>query len=106
MIHELRCYKTMPGKKAALIHRFFNGTFALFEQHGFKLICFWERPDADELWYVLEWPGRDEMARGWELLKSDNAWKKLKATSEAEGPLIESVSSVVLNVKAIGGKLT
>jgi hypothetical protein len=97
MIHELRCYTILPGKKDALLRRFHNGTFALFDRHGFKLVHFWDRPGSDELWYVLAWPGRDEMTGAWETFKNDNDWQSLKTSSEAAGPLIGSITSVVLN---------
>ncbi|WP_421695682.1 NIPSNAP family protein [Aestuariivirga sp.] len=96
MIHELRHYDAVPSKKDALMERFFNGTFALFAQHGFRLIQFWDQPDSNELWYILAWPNREDMARGWNNFKNDDGWKALKASSEADGPLIENIRSVVL----------
>lgn len=96
MIHELRCYHSMPGRKVDLLRRFATGTLALFERHGFKLLFFWDRPDEDELWYVLEWRSHEAMYEAWETFKKDESWATLKSTSEAQGPLVKTVESIVL----------
>jgi hypothetical protein len=97
MIHELRCYHAIPGRKCDLLKRFNDGTFDLFARHGFKVVSFWDRPGTDELWYVLEWSDEESMTRSWEAFKSDASWAMLKSASETNGPLIGTVDSIVLS---------
>lgn len=104
MIHELRHYTAVSGKKDALLHRFLNGTLDLFTEMGFRLVAFWDRPGQEELWYVLEWTDEAEMQQAWDVFKADARWKALKATTETGGPLIKSIDSVVLTPLSPSGR--
>ena len=41
MIYELRVYRCMPGRMAALLSRFGNQTLRLWERHGIHPAGFW-----------------------------------------------------------------
>ena len=53
MIHELRIYRTLPGRMPALLKRFETATLRIWEKHGIKQAGFWttliggleQRPD-------------------------------------------------------------
>ena len=41
MIHELRIYRCVPGRKPALLSRFENETLRIWEKHGIRQAGFW-----------------------------------------------------------------
>jgi hypothetical protein len=41
MIYELRHYVVVPGKGEAVLNRFKNHTFKIFDRRGFKVHDFW-----------------------------------------------------------------
>ena len=98
MIFELRHYIPIPGKAEAVIRRFKNHTFKIFDRRGFKVRDFWvEANDSGHLWYVLEWPSSEQMESEWDKFRSDAEWQSAKAESEKDGPIVERIDVVVLN---------
>ena len=78
MIYELRHYVVVPGKGEAVLNRFKNHTFKIFDRRGFKVHDFWlEANGSGHLWYVLE-------------------WQSVKAESEKDGPIVEKINVIVL----------
>jgi heme-degrading monooxygenase HmoA len=66
MIYELRHYVVVPGKGEAVLNRFKNHTFKIFERRGFKVHDFWlEANGSGHLWYVLEWQSAEQMESEW-----------------------------------------
>jgi hypothetical protein len=45
---------------------------------------------------VLTWESVDEMREAWALFPEDDEWKRLKASTEANGPIVEKIISNVL----------
>ena len=92
-VYELRLYHVHEGKAAALRDRFGNYTDAIFKQHNMKSIGYWvpeDAPDSQKLFiYVLEHPSRQEAETNWAAFKADPEWQKVKAQSEANGPLVD-----------------
>jgi hypothetical protein len=41
MIYELRIYRCVPGRLAALLSRFQNDTLRIWEKHGIRQAGFW-----------------------------------------------------------------
>ena len=94
-VYELRLYHVAPGKMDALKERFGEHTDALFTRHGMKSIGYWQPEDApasQELFvYVLEHPSREEAEKNWASFQNDPEWRKVKAESEARGPLVNRI---------------
>jgi len=97
-VFELRTYIASPGKFDALHARFRNHTLTLFKKHGIEVVGFWvpaDGPDSqDTLMYLVAFPNAEAQKAAWAAFKSDPAWKKAKAESEADGiPLAKKVIS-------------
>jgi hypothetical protein len=94
-VYELRMYHVHEGKADALRDRFGNHTDAIFKQHNMKSIGYWvpeDAPDSQKLFiYVLEHPSRQEAEKNWAAFQADPEWKKVKAESEANGPLVDHI---------------
>ena len=72
--YELRMYHVRPGKIDALKARFGDA------------------PSSQNLFiYILEHPSREEAERNWSAFQADPEWKKVKAESEANGPLVDHI---------------
>jgi hypothetical protein len=101
-VFEMRTYYTHPGRLDALNKRFREHTCKLFEKHGMELIGFWTPQDekdgkADTLVYLLAFPSRDAAKESWKAFGEDPDWKKARAESEADGPIVKKVVSVFLD---------
>jgi hypothetical protein len=94
-VFELRTYHANPGKMAALHARFRDHTIKLFEKHGMTVIGFWspiDKTEADEvLVYLLAFPSKEAADKSWKEFQDDPDWKKAKADSEKDGPLVKKV---------------
>ena len=94
-VYELRLYHAKEGKMDALKARFGDHTDALFRQHNMKSIGYWspqDAPDSQNLFiYILEHPSRQEAEKNWAAFQADPEWKKVKAESEANGPLVDHI---------------
>lgn len=97
---ELRVYTTHPGKLDALLSRFRNHTNALFEKHGMTLVGYWvptdEKRSQNTLIYILAYPSKEARDASWKAFQDDADWKKAKAESEANGPLVMKVDSTFM----------
>ncbi len=94
-VYELRLYHAKEGKVDALKARFRDHTDVLFRQHNMKNIGYWspqDAPDSQNLFiYILEHPSRQEAEKNWAAFQADPEWKKVKAESEANGPLVDHI---------------
>jgi hypothetical protein len=94
-VYELRLYHAKEGKMDALKARFGNHTDAIFRRHNMKSIGYWspeDAPDSQNLFiYILEHPSRQEADKNWAAFQADPEWKKVKAESEANGPLVDHI---------------
>ena len=94
-VYELRLYHAKEGKLDALKARFGDHTDAIFRRHNMKSIGYWspeDAPDSQNLFiYILEHPSRKEAEKNWAAFQSDPEWQKVKAESEANGPLVEHI---------------
>lgn len=98
MIYELRCYVPHPGKMEALLARFRDHTMKLFEKHGARSVGYWvalatdDRPGTagpdGELWYILEFESDEQRKSALAAFSGSDEWAQLRATTEADGPLI------------------
>lgn len=100
-VFELRHYIPAPGKAEALANRFRNGTFQLLDKLGYKVAHAWEAADGSgELWYLMEWSSHEEMRAAWESFPRDPDWQRLKAETEAAGPLVAKIETFPLTSSA------
>ena len=84
-----------PGKIRALKARPSNHTDAFFRRHNMKSIGYWSPEDApssqDLFVYILQHPSRQEAEKNWADFQADPEWKKVKAESEKNGPLVDHI---------------
>jgi hypothetical protein len=104
-LFELRTYHAAPGKLDALQARFAHHTLSLFARHGLSVVGFWVARDASgqpgsDLVYILSFPDSEARAQSWESFRADPDWIKARAESEADGPLVSSLESVLLDPTA------
>jgi NIPSNAP protein len=94
-VYELRMYHVHEGKMDALKARFGNHTDAIFKRHNMKSIGYWspkDAPGSQNLFiYILEHPSRQEAEKNWAAFQADPEWQKVKAESEAHGPLVDHI---------------
>jgi hypothetical protein len=94
-VYELRLYHAKEGKLDALKARFSDHTDAIFKRHNMKSIGYWspeDAPDSQKLFiYILEHPSRQEAEKNWAAFQVDPEWQKVKAESEANGPLVDHI---------------
>jgi hypothetical protein len=94
-VYELRMYHVNAGRMEALKARFGNHTDAIFKRHNMKSVGYWvpeDAPSSQNLFiYMLEHPSREEAKKNWDAFHDDPEWKKVKAESEVQGPLVEHI---------------
>jgi len=100
-VYELRIYHVNEGKMDALVARFGDHTDAIFKRHKMKSIGFWRPEDApysqNLFVYILEHPSREEARKNWAAFQADPEWKKVKADSETQGPLVDHIDSYFMD---------
>ena len=94
---EVRRYTANAGKLDALLQRMREGETKLFEKHGMKGIFYSVAADVPEsqntFIYVLSHESREAAKKSWDDFRNDPAWKSMRDTSEAAGPLVGKVES-------------
>src|SRR4051794_17640891 len=94
-VYELRLYHVEEGKMDALKARFGDHSDAIFKRHNMKSIGYWspeDAPDSQNLFiYILEHPSRQDAEKNWAAFQADREWQKVKAESEANGPLVDHI---------------
>ncbi len=100
VIYEIREYTTVPGRMPALVKRFTEHTMGLFAKHGMDcsfLSTTELGPNSNnELVYVMRFDSYDEMATKWAAFMADPEWRDVRRASEADGPIVASISRRVL----------
>lgn len=99
MIHELRVYHCLPGRLPALLKRFKETTLPLWERFGIVQAGFWTTeigPSNQDLYYLVAWESLAERAEKWAAFGADQEWLEKRAASEADGPIVASISNVIL----------
>jgi hypothetical protein len=100
-VYELRLYHVHEGKMNALKARFGDHTDSIFKRHSMKSIGYWvpeDAPSSQNLFvYILEHPSREEAEKNWAAFQADPEWKKVKAESEANGPLVDHIDRYLMD---------
>jgi|TARA_X000001036_G_C20554238_1_gene755655 hypothetical protein len=97
-IYELRTYTTHEGKLENLLDRFQHHTTGLFEKHGIRNVGYWlptEKPNT--LIYIVAHNDRSGAKNAWKSFSQDPDWKKARAASIADGPIITNIESTYMN---------
>jgi len=99
-VYELRTYTAPPGKLDALEARFRDHTEAIFKRHSLHAIGYWVPQDNknNQFIYIVEHKSMDDAKKNWAAFQTDDEWKKVRAESEAGGPLTtKAPDSVYMN---------
>src|SRR5438093_13541867 len=99
MIHELRIYRCVPGRKPALLSRFENETLRIWEKHGIRQVGFWTTligKSSQEITYMLAWDSMAEREKRWGAFLADPEWVAVVALTEKDVHLVDNISSQVL----------
>ena len=96
MVYELRTYIIPEGRMPDILNRFETITFSLFERHNIEVAGFWTRTDANELVYLCRFDSEKAMEAAWDSFRADPEWVEARATTEANGPIVEEVISHTL----------
>ncbi len=100
---ELRDYKAPPGSVDKLHRRFEDHALALFDRHGIALVGFWvPEEDKDRIIYLVRFSSDDARKAAWDAFQADADWKRIRTESEADGPLVASLDSMVLSPTSYG----
>jgi hypothetical protein len=106
-VYELRMYHVNEGKMDALVARFGDHTDAIFKRHNMKSIGYWVPQDtrySQNLFaYILEHPSREEARKNWAAFQADPEWKKAKADSETQAPLVDHIDSYFMEPTTFSG---
>lgn len=100
-VFEIRTYTTHEGKLKDLHARFRNHTLKLFEKHGMTNVGYWSPTDEplskNTLIYIISHKSRDAAKKSWDAFRADPEWQKVRAASEAAGPIVVKVDSVFMD---------
>jgi hypothetical protein len=100
-IFELRTYVSKEGKLDNVLARFRDHTTKLFEKHGMQNIGYWVAADAPAsqttLIYIVAHKSREAAKASWDAFRADPVWVKAKDASEANGAIVDKVTSVFMN---------
>jgi hypothetical protein len=103
VVHELRIYHCLPGRLPVLLNRFETVTLKLWERHGIRQAGFWTvqvGPSNQDLYYLLAWDSLGERETRWGTFMADPEWLAKRAESEKDGPIIASISNLILQPTA------
>ncbi len=103
MLYEMRTYHCLPGKLPALLDRFANITLAIWERHGIRQAGFWTTvigENNNDLVYLLQWESLADREKKWNAFMADPEWQEKRAQTEADGPILASLSSQILQPTA------
>ena len=97
-VFEMRTYYAPAGRLDDLHARFRDHTLKLFEKHGLTSIGYWTPIDNAEnkLIFVLAFPSLEARENAWKAFVADPDWQEARKVTEADGPIVSKVESVLL----------
>jgi hypothetical protein len=99
MIYELRVYRVVQGRMAALLTRFEHQTLPIMVRHGILQVGFWTTivgRSEQHLTYLLAWESLAQRQEQWDAFESDAEWLAIRKSTEENGPLIFDIESSLL----------
>lgn len=101
MIYELKQYLAHPGKRQALQQRFQDHTMPIFARLGIEVTHCWTDPEnPDAFIYLTRFTSPEAKHRALQAFGADPEWKRVKAASEQDGPLLHSQTTLALTPTA------
>ena len=103
MLYQLRTYIIPAGRMPDILRRFETVTMDLFRKHGIDVVGFWTVEDPNpgrELVYLTRFESQQAADAAWDAFRVDPEWVEAKASSEADGPIVEEVIEKVLSPAA------
>jgi hypothetical protein len=98
MIYEIRVYEAHDGKSEAMRIRFKQHVVPRMPGLGIELLGVFEAPTDDgRLTYVTRFKSEEDRTKAWAAFGADPDWKKIKAASEQNGPLLKNQTVSVLS---------
>lgn len=101
---EMRTYRTLPGRLAALDARFRDHTRRIFAKHGITSLGYFHPQDEAKgagttLIYFLAHPSREAAKASWAAFNADPEWAAIRTASQADGPILQpkGITSVFLS---------
>jgi NIPSNAP len=99
-VFELRTYTAHEGRLADVVARFRDHTMRIFAKNGMTSVGYFTPQDAplagNTLVYILAHPSREAAKKNWDAFRNDPEWQKVKADTEANGPIVDKVVSVYI----------
>ncbi len=97
-VFEMRTYHAAPGRLDDLHARMRNHALRLLDKHGITSIGYWTPIENAEnkLIFVLAFPSLQAREEAWASFVADPQWKEVRSTTEADGPLVDKIESVLL----------
>jgi hypothetical protein len=86
-----------------LLKRFETVTLDIWKRYGIRQAGFWTVAIGDssnDLYYLLEWSSLAEREAKWPAFMADPEWLAKRAESERDGPILTSVSNLILQPTA------
>jgi len=99
MIYELRVYHCLPGKLPDVLKRFEAHTLRIWQRYGIEYVGFWTTQigeSSQDLTYMLKWQSLAEREDKWSRFTRDAEYAEARKASEANGPLLSSLSNQIL----------
>ena len=100
MLHELRIYRTVPGKLPAINDRFAKHTIGFFKKHGIGIVGFWndEIGRSNQLTYMLVFDSLADREAKFAAFQADPGWHQVRAETEAAGPIVAQVRNTLMRL--------
>ena len=102
-VFEMRTYHAAEGRAQQMHARFREHTSALFRKHGMTIVGYWVPYDdktgaasEEMLVYILSYRDIEARRAAWQAFSTDPEWRRVKAESEKDGPVVAKVDSVFL----------
>jgi len=102
-LYEMRTYRCMPGRMPEVLDRFATSLVGMFDRHGFDTVGYWTVAvggSSNDLIYMLRWKSMDDCEQGWARFGKDPEWPEVKARTESNGPIVESITTQFLKPTA------
>jgi hypothetical protein len=99
MIYKDGVCGIIPGRKKLLNERLAKHRTRLFKKHGMAVVGYWEKMiggRTNTSYYMLAFKNLDQLKAAWKNFGSDQEWQEVVSDSEKDGPIIASITNVVL----------
>ena len=97
MIYELRIYHLHPGRTEAILRRFKERMFNLFDKHGIKVVDFFtDAEGGDKIYYICEFENVEVKNAAWKALFSDPELMEIAKKYDEDGTILKDHESYLM----------